>query len=90
MRALIISRDPRQERGFEEARNRFYDMFQVLTLHQQYGLGECKNLMIHHYEKSWYLPPDGVDAEHLIDFIDSNEPLTEDILIKLTGMCTNA
>ena len=80
-----------QERGFEQARNRFYDMLQELTLYQQYELGEWNtNLMNHHLTKSWCVLPEGVDAEHLTDFIDGNEPMIENLLSQLTGMCTNA
>ena len=66
-------------------------MFQEVTLHQHYGLGECNtNLMIHHYTRSWVELPDGVDTEDLNDFIDGNEPMTENLLHQLSGMCKNA
>lgn len=91
MSNLLFCRDPRQERGFEQARNRFYDMLQELTLYQQYELGDWNtNLMNHHFTKSWCVLPDEVDAEHLTDFIDGNEPMIENLLSQLTGTCTNA
>ena len=41
--------------------------------------------MIHHYEKSWYVPPDGVSTKDQNDFMDGNEPMTENLLSQLTG-----